>query len=227
VTRGTAGRPGAAARSGARPAALRDAILESAAVTLSLLLRDRAALEAMARLVARTLARGRTVFFCGNGGSAAEAQHFAAELVGRFLRDRAALPAVALTTDTSTLTAVANDYGFERIFARQVEALGRPGDLLVALTTSGSSRNMIAAVAAARGRGMAVAGLTGLAGARFARRCDVALVVRSRSTPRIQEAHLLVGHLLCGRAEELAAPRRAVRASRARRTGAGRRAKGG
>lgn len=220
ATRGTSGAP-------ARPTALRDAILESAAVTLSLLLRDRATLEAMGRLVARTVARGRTVFLCGNGGSAAEAQHFAAELVGRFLRDRAALPAVALTTDTSTLTAVANDYGFERIFARQVEALGRPGDLLIALTTSGRSPNMIAAVAAARARGMAVAGLTGLAGVPFARRCDVALVVRSRSTPRIQEAHLLVGHLLCGRAEELAAPRLAAKATRARRAAPRRRAKGG
>ncbi len=206
----------AKARRAASPSAVRDAILESAAVTLSMLLRDRAAIESMARLVASTMARGRTVFFCGNGGSAAEAQHLAGELVGRFLRDRRALPAVALTTDTSTLTAVANDYGFERVFARQIEALGRRGDLLVALTTSGRSPNVIAAANAARARGMRVAALTGLPGAAFARRCDAALVVRSRATPRVQEAHLLVGHLLCGRAEELATAATASRRRRAR-----------
>ena len=180
---------------------LRDALLEGAALPLALLVRQRASLEGMMRLVAATLGRGRTVLFCGNGGSAAEAQHLAAELVGRYRRERAALPALALTTDTSILTAVGNDYGFARVFARQVEALGRRGDLLVAMTTSGRSPNILAAVAAARARGLRVIGMTGRDGAAFARRCDAALVVPSRSTPRIQEMHLLVGHLLCEAAE--------------------------
>jgi D-sedoheptulose 7-phosphate isomerase len=190
----------------------KDSLLEGAALPLALLLRHRETIERMARVVAQTLARGRTVFFCGNGGSAAEAQHLAAELVGRYRRDRAALPAVALTTDTSILTAVSNDYGFARVFARQVEGLGRRGDLLVALTTSGRSPSILEAVAAARARGMRVIGLTGAEGRAFARRCDAALVVPSRSTPRIQEMHLLVGHLLCEAAEAAApAPRRAGR----------------
>jgi D-sedoheptulose 7-phosphate isomerase len=204
-------------RSARRPAAalltplLREALLEGAALPLALLVRQRQAIERMARLVTGTLARGRTVFFCGNGGSAAEAQHLAAELVGRYRRDRAAFPALALTTDTSILTAVGNDYGFERVFARQVEALGRRGDLLVAMSTSGRSPNMLAAVTAARARGLRVIGMTGQGGTAFARRCDAGLVVPSRSTPRIQEMHLLVGHLLCEAAE--------AAASRPRRTG--------
>ena len=177
--------------------------------------REAERIEAMADLFARAAARRNTIFFCGNGGSAAEAQHFATELVGRFLVDRAALPAVALTTDTSLLTAVGNDLGFAQVFARQVEALGRPGDLLVAMTTSGRSPNVLAAVRAARRRGMAVVGMTGAAGAAFARRCDVALVVPSRETPRIQEVHLVVGHLCCERAEAALHSKR--RRSRARR----------
>ena len=184
---------------------LKDSLLEGAALPLALLIRHRQAIERMARMVADTLARGRTILLCGNGGSAAEAQHLAAELVGRYRRDRAALPAIALTTDTSILTAVGNDYGFARVFARQVEGLGRRGDLLVALTTSGRSPNVLEAVAAARARGLRVIGMTGIEGKAFARRCDAALVVPSRSTPRIQEMHLLVGHLLC-EAAEAAAP---------------------
>jgi D-sedoheptulose 7-phosphate isomerase len=183
--------------------------LEAAArLLLETLEREGAAIEAMARLWAGTLARGRTIFFCGNGGSAAEAQHFAAELVGRYVRDRAALPSVALTTDTSVLTSVANDYGFERVFARQIEALGRRGDLLVVLSTSGRSANVSAAVSAARAKGMRVACMTGAAGRALARRCDAALVVPGRETPRIQEVHLAVGHYCCERAEAAAIARR-------------------
>ena len=174
---------------------------ESARILREVLARDGATVERMARLFGVTAAKGRTIFFCGNGGSAAEAQHFAAELVGRFVKDRRALPAVALTTDSSILTSVGNDYGFERVFARQIEALGRRGDLLVVLTTSGRSRNILAAVKAAKARGLRVVGMTGAAGAAFARRCDLCLVVRSRETPRIQEAHLVVGHLCCERAD--------------------------
>jgi D-sedoheptulose 7-phosphate isomerase len=209
---------------------IRDALLESAAVSLALLVRHHATIQRIVELTAATLARGRTVFLCGNGGSAAEAQHLSTELVVRFERNRRALPAVALTTDTSILTAAGNDYGFDRIFARQIEALGRRGDLLIAMTTSGRSRNILAAVAAARARGMRVAGLTGRDGRAFARRCDVALAVPSRSVARIQEAHLVIGHLCCDRAERIAAARRgaappARARTRSRRAAGGRRAR--
>lgn len=186
-----------------KPGPVRSGLEEGARQLLDLLARDAATIERMGRLFGSTLRRGRTIFFCGNGGSAAEAQHFAAELVGRFVRERRALPAVALTTDTSILTSVGNDYGFERIYARQIEALGRRGDLLVALTTSGRSPNILAAVRAARARGLRVAGMTGGRGASFARKCDVCLVVKSRETPRIQEVHLAVGHLCCELAEAM------------------------
>jgi D-sedoheptulose 7-phosphate isomerase len=191
------------------PNRIRRTFAESAATLISVFARELNAIERMAKLVAETVARGRTVFFCGNGGSAAEAQHLATELAVRFVRDRAALPALALGTDGALLTAAGNDYGFERVFARQIEALGRRGDLLVAMTTSGRSPNVLEAVRAARARGLRVAGMTGQAGAAFARRCDVALVVPSLETARIQEVHLLVGHICCERAEERArAPRR-------------------
>lgn len=183
------------------PEAIRRALEDSARVTLETLAREERTIERIARLLASTLRAGRTVFFCGNGGSAAEAQHFAAELVGRFERDRRALPALALTTDTSILTSVGNDYGFERVFARQIEGLGRRGDVLVALSTSGRSPNIRAAVRAARARGLKVVGMTGTLGAAFARQCDLCLVVPSRSTPRIQEVHLAVGHVCCDLAE--------------------------
>ncbi|HEU4725014.1 MAG TPA: SIS domain-containing protein [Candidatus Eisenbacteria bacterium] len=195
-------------------ARVRHAFAESAAVLATVVERDAALIERMARLVASTVRRGRTVFFAGNGGSAAEAQHFATELVVRFVRDRGALPAMALTSDVTTLTAAGNDLGFDQIFARSVAALGRRGDLLVALSTSGRSRNILAAVAAARARGMRVIGMTGAAGRAFARRCDLCLVVPSRVTARIQEIHLLAGHLCCEAAEEVALRRkRAPRAT--------------
>ena len=187
-----------------RVSAIRSGLEEGARLLLEVLARDGARIERLATLFGSTLARGRTIFFCGNGGSAAEAQHFAAELVGRFVSDRRALPAVALTTDSSILTSVGNDYGFSRVFSRQIEALGRRGDLLVALTTSGKSPNVLAAVRAARARGLRVAGLTGSRGAAFARRCDLCIVVPSRATPRVQEVHLALGHLCCERAEEMA-----------------------
>lgn len=194
-------------------ARVRHAFAESAAVLATVVERDAALLERMARLVASTVRRGRTVFFIGNGGSAAEAQHLAAELVVRFVRDRGALPAIALTTDSSVLTAAGNDFGFDQIFARSVAALGRRGDLLVALTTSGRSPNILAAVKAARARGMRVMGMTGAGGRSLARRCDLCLVVPSRVTARIQEVHLLAGHLCCEAAEGVAL-RRATGAKR-------------
>jgi len=173
----------------------------SALLLTETLEREEALLERMARRFAETATRGKTIFFCGNGGSAAEAQHLAAELVGRFLRDRRAMPAIALTTDSSILTSVGNDSGFGSVYARQIEALGKEGDLLVAMTTSGRSPNVLAAVEAARARGLTVLGMTGSKGAGFAQRCDLCLIVPSEDTPRIQEVHLVVGHLWCERAE--------------------------
>ncbi len=155
------------------------------------------AIVASAAIVRDALAAGRKVLLCGNGGSAADAQHIAAELVGRFVVERRGLPAIALTTDTSALTAIANDYGFDVVFARQVEALGAPGDVLIAITTSGRSKNVLAAVTAARAVGMKVVGLTGAAGGDFVRACDAGVAVPSKNTARIQEGHITVGHVLC------------------------------
>lgn len=144
------------------------------------------------------LKRGNKILFAGNGGSAADAQHWAAELVSRFGYDRPGLPAIALTTDTSALTAIGNDYGFERVFARQIEALGRKGDVLFAISTSGNSRNIIAAIEAARAIGVEVVGFTGRSGGAMADRCTVCLQMPSDETPKIQEGHELLGHLICG-----------------------------
>ena len=155
------------------------------------------AVVAAAVLVRDAITAGRKVLLCGNGGSAADAQHLAAELVGRFVVERRGLPAIALTTDTSALTAIANDYGYEFVFSRQVEALGQPGDVLIAITTSGRSKNVVAAVAAARAVGMKVVGLTGAAGEAFVRACDAGVAVPSRDTARIQEGHIAIGHVLC------------------------------
>mgnify|MGYP005810120837 CR=1 FL=1 len=155
-----------------------------------------ARIPAAAAAIAEAIGAGRKVLVCGNGGSAADAQHFAAELVGRFARERRGWPAVALTTDASVLTSVANDYGFDRVFARQVEAHGRAGDVLVALSTSGASPNVIRAVEAARAQGLATIGLTGRDGGELGRTVDVHLNVPSPSTPRIQEAHAVLLHVL-------------------------------
>ena len=179
---------------------------ESARLITETLEREEALIEKMARRFAETAARGKTIFFCGNGGSAAEAQHLSTELVGRFLRDRRALAAIALTADSSLITSVGNDSGFGSVFARQIEALGKEGDLLVAMTTSGRSPNVLAAVEAARARDITVLGMTGAKGAGFAQRCDLCLIVPSEDTPRIQEVHLVVGHLWCERAESAVSP---------------------
>ena len=144
-----------------------------------------------------TIHSGGCAFICGNGGSAADAQHFAAELTGRFERERRAWPAVALTTDTSALTAIGNDYGFDHVFSRQLEALGRPGDLLIAISTSGNSRNVLQAVAHAKANGIATIGLLGRDGGQLAREVDHALVIPSERTARIQEMHILILHIWC------------------------------
>lgn len=157
--------------------------------------------EAGGMLVSALRAGGK-VMFCGNGGSAADAQHLAAELMGRFLVDRGPLPALALTVDTSALTAIGNDYAFEDVFARQIRGLGRKGDVLVAISTSGNSGNVLKAIAVAREMGIAVVGLTGGTGGRMIDACDLCLCVPAARTDHIQEMHIAVGHMLCGMVEE-------------------------
>ena len=150
-----------------------------------------------AQKIASCLKNGGKILVCGNGGSAADSQHFAAELTGRYKKERKALAAVSLTTDTSILTAIGNDYGFERVFARQVEALGKKGDVLVALSTSGTSPNILAAIEAAKKAGMAVIGLTGAEGGKMKGACDICICAPSQNTPRIQEAHITIIHIIC------------------------------
>jgi D-sedoheptulose 7-phosphate isomerase len=150
-----------------------------------------------AETIAHGLRTGHKVLFFGNGGSAADAQHLAAELVGRFGPDRASLPAISLATDTSVLTAVGNDYGYEKVFARQIEALGQPGDTAVAISTSGNSPSVIEAIDVARSKGLFTIGLTGETGGKMKDRVEVLFRVPSRETPRIQETHILLGHILC------------------------------
>jgi D-sedoheptulose 7-phosphate isomerase len=152
---------------------------------------------AAAQLLISTLTAGNKVLLFGNGGSAADAQHIAAELSGRFRRERRALPAIALTTDTSALTAISNDYGYEAVFARQVEALARPGDLLVGISTSGNSPNVLAGLRAGQQAGAQRLGLTGASGGQMKALCDLCLCIPSDNTARIQEMHILIGHILC------------------------------
>jgi D-sedoheptulose 7-phosphate isomerase len=166
-----------------------------------------AAIEAVTARAVECLRGGGTILLAGNGGSAADAQHIAAELVGRFAHDRPGLAAIALTTDTSALTAIANDHGFERVFARQVEALGRRGDVLIAISTSGRSPNIIAALQAARARGVITIGLCGQTPGPMGPWCDHVLAIPSANTPRIQEAQILVGHIICGLIEQQLHPR--------------------
>lgn len=154
------------------------------------------------RSIERTLSSGHKLLLCGNGGSAADSQHIAAELTGRFVKDRRPLAAIALSTDTSALTCIGNDYGFDEIFARQVAALGQPGDCLLAISTSGNSRNVIRAAETARAAGIHTIGLLGRDGGKLLPLCDVAMVVPSDSTARIQEAHIFLGHTLCAMLEE-------------------------
>ena len=155
------------------------------------------AVVAAAGLITRCLVQGGKLMFCGNGGSAADSQHLSAEFTGRFVRDRRPLAAIALSTDTSALTSIANDYAFDEVFERQVEALGRSGDCLVGISTSGNSANVLRAFAAARRLGVTTIGLLGRDGGRLAAMSDVRVVVPSRTTARIQEAHIFIGHNLC------------------------------
>lgn len=156
----------------------------------------------LAGLVESVLRSGGTLFFCGNGGSAADAQHLAAEYVVRFRRERAPLRAIALTVDSSVLTAGGNDYGFDEVFARQVEALGAPGDLLILHSTSGESPNLLRAADAARARGMRTAALLARGGGRLRPRVDHAVVVSTEVTAHAQEVHLMIGHIVCEQVDQ-------------------------
>lgn len=154
-------------------------------------------IERIAAAIKQALANGHKVLFCGNGGSAADSQHLAAEFVGRFQKERQGLPAIALTVDTSILTAVGNDYGFDRVFVRQVEALGQAGDVLVGISTSGNSPNVVQAVELAKDKGMYCVGMTAAGGGKLAELCDECIAVPAQVTARAQEMHILIGHILC------------------------------
>jgi D-sedoheptulose 7-phosphate isomerase len=153
--------------------------------------------ERAGELIAQVLAGGGKLMLCGNGGSAADCQHIAAELTGRFIKDRRPLAAIALTTDTSALTCIGNDYSFDDVFVRPLQGLARSGDCLLAVSTSGNSANVLRAVDAAREMGVKTIGLLGRDGGKLASRCDLSLIVPSPITARIQEAHILIGHTLC------------------------------
>jgi D-sedoheptulose 7-phosphate isomerase len=155
------------------------------------------ALSAAVELLAGMLDNDGKLLLFGNGGSAADASHIATEFVGRFLRDRAAAPAISLSDNAAAITAIANDYGFEQIFARQVEALARPGDVALAISTSGNSPNVVAGARAAREREVPVIGLTGAGGGALAAECEILITAPSSSTPRVQEAHTFIAHALC------------------------------
>lgn len=154
-------------------------------------------IQSACSLIVNRLKQGNKILLCGNGGSAADAQHIAAELTGRYKSERRGLPAIALTTDTSALTAIGNDYGYHRIFDRQVEALANPGDLLIGISTSGNSENILSAFALAKTLKCHTLGMSGKGGGKMKTQCDLNLIIPSDDTPRIQEMHILIGHILC------------------------------
>ena len=154
-----------------------------------------------AELIINCLKTKNKVIFCGNGGSAADSQHLAAELMGRYLKDRSPLPAISLTVDTSALTAIGNDYGFENVFSRQLRGIGSEGDVLYATSTSGNSKNVIEAIKVAKDMGIKVIGITGKEPGKMDGECDVLVNVPSDKTNKIQEMHIIVGHFICGKVE--------------------------
>jgi len=160
-------------------------------------------IEVACEMITFTIKSGNKVLLAGNGGSAADAQHIAAELSGRFVKDRKALPGIALTVDTSALTSIANDYGYDHVFSRQVEALARPGDLFIGISTSGNSQGILNAFTAAKTIGCKTLGLSGRDGGKMNGICDLNVVVPSQTTARIQEMHILIGHILCKAVDDL------------------------
>ncbi len=177
-------------------------LLEHQRVISEILSSGMPAINQCAREITEALTKGKKLLIFGNGGSASDAQHIAAEFVGRFERERRAWPAIALTTDTSALTAISNDYGYEHVFSRQVEALAQAGDVVVGISTSGNSPNVIAAIMSARKIGCRTIGLTGAKGKRLASLCDAAVLAPSTRTARIQEAHITIGHIWCELADK-------------------------
>jgi len=179
-------------------------LLQDSIDVKQLMLADQAMLASIADVALRcveTLRAGNKLLLAGNGGSASDAQHIAAELVGRFEIDRKGLPAIALTTNASQLTAISNDYGYEAVFSRQVEAFGAKGDLFIGLSTSGNSANVVAAAEVAKAQGLMIVGMTGASGGKLESLCDVCLKIPSTNTARIQESHITVGHILCAQIE--------------------------
>jgi D-sedoheptulose 7-phosphate isomerase len=170
---------------------------ESADLKLRFIRQNAEALIQMVKTVAEAFKAGNKVLLFGNGGSAADAQHIAAEFVNRFLIERPPLPAMALTTDTSILTSISNDYGYADSFSKQIKALGKEGDVAIGISTSGSAANVIKAIKVAKEMGLKTVGLTGMGGGDLAKIADLAIVVDSQITPRIQEVHITIGHVLC------------------------------
>jgi D-sedoheptulose 7-phosphate isomerase len=168
----------------------------------------RRAIDEIAAVISTALTDGRKLLLAGNGGSAADAQHIAGEMLSRFNHDRAPLSALALTTDSSVLTAIGNDYGYERLFERQILGLGCPGDVFVAISTSGRSPNILRAIDAARQKRLVAVGFTGRSGGEMAPRCDLCLHAPSDSTPLIQQIHITAGHIICGLVEDRLFPQR-------------------
>lgn len=159
-------------------------------------------LDQMAEKILNSLRAGGVVYLCGNGGSAADCQHIAGEFIGRFMKERAPLPCVALTTDTSVLTCLSNDYGFDNVFQRQIDALVKKGDVLLALSTSGNSPNILRAIESARKLGAIILGFSGRGGGEMAPLCDLCLIAPADESPRIQELHITAAHVLCELVEE-------------------------
>jgi D-sedoheptulose 7-phosphate isomerase len=172
-------------------------IKESADTLLAVCEHNGADIERAAGLITTAFSAGRKLLLCGNGGSAADAQHIAAEFVGKYLQERRPLPCHALTTNTSSLTAISNDYGYDFVFSRQVEAFGDSGDVFFGITTSGNSRSVLEAATTAKRRGMLTIGLTGEGGGKLKPLVDVCICVPSKAVPRIQEAHITIGHVIC------------------------------
>jgi D-sedoheptulose 7-phosphate isomerase len=184
--------------------------IERAQANLALMAQDaelQATVSAVALACCKALRNGGKVLFCGNGGSAADAQHLAGEFISRFNYDRNPLAAIALTTDTSVLTAIGNDYGYEKVFQRQVGGLGRPGDVIVGISTSGRSKNVLLALETARQMGLVTVGMTGNQREVIEQHVDLCIRIPSNSTPKIQEGHIVVGHALCGLVEQWMFPK--------------------
>ncbi|MDA3946826.1 MAG: D-sedoheptulose 7-phosphate isomerase [Helicobacteraceae bacterium] len=179
--------------------------VKASAETKFKILEDEAFLEKIAEVIKACVSiykNEKKILIAGNGGSAADAQHFAAELVGRYGFDRPSLPALALTTDTSNLTAIGNDYGYDYVFSRQLEGMGQKGDLFIGISTSGNSQNILNAFSSAKAKGITTVALTGRDGGKMAEAADYTLIVPSNETPRIQESHLLIEHMICDAIEK-------------------------